>query len=709
MKSNLEITEQHKKHIKEARTGLSSQRANTNKCRAFDAGDYSEYTDKIQFRDTDGNKKRATVQFNQLQTYTNAVTGFLAQNRRKPAYNARVMESQPQQFYSKYCNVLSEHCRAKMNAPQVETQQDRDLITCGIGVVETALSYGEGYASTSANGEILMMCVDLDDYDYDPSARQTNLMDRRWDNVRKIYHMDDALEMFDDSKEADFEEQSDKNESAYQQDSDLGGSYDRVKYDWSDKKENMVNIHFYQWYDIEAFYRADNPMRAMQSPEAQHGAMMALEAIANETGDEDFDPRADILAFSSETKDKLEEIFGEFIQCEKFRRKVFYTSVLSGDKVFTAFKSEHQGFTRKIKTGKFDAKNKIWTGLVNPMMEPQKYYNKFLTELIFVIAVNSKGGVIIESDAVEDIEEFEDQYARTDSVCVVMPGAVSNGKIMPKRLAFQPTGYEQLIQLAGSAISEVAGIDKSFLGSSENKLDTATLQRQRIRQVVSSLACYVDSIVLFQKDHALLMLDLMRVYAQNNEGEMFRLTGDDSEEMHTTIQSRHLEPEFDVSIEEAPVTPEERDEMANKLTLMGDKYLMAQQPQKADACYAMAAKYMNLDHDDLTTLTEQITGNQQVDPAYVKQLEAKVQELTNGITGAEVKKLTAEATKLGTESALNQEKLADVRAGTHQKAADTTKKLEEADAIHTETKFAKAHPQAVFAPTPKQPQPNKGA
>jgi len=54
--------------------------------------------------------------------------------------------------------------------------------------------------------------------------------------------------------------------------------------------------------------------------------------------------------------------------------------------------------------------------MVNPMMEPQKYKNKALTEMMFTIAANSKGGVMIEEDAVEDIADFESKWAKTDAV-----------------------------------------------------------------------------------------------------------------------------------------------------------------------------------------------------------------------------------------------------------------------------------------------------
>src|SRR3990167_2969990 len=234
MKSRSEIVSQVKKHKKEARRKLGAQQSNTKRCRAFYAGDYQEYTDKIQLATNTGQKKRVTVQINKIKPYVSAVKGFLAQNRRKPKYIARMPESQAQALYSKYANALSEYLRGNMNADQVETQQDGDMLMCGIGVIETAMSYGEGYASRSANGEIIMACVDLDTFWYDWSARETNLLDRRYDGVTKRYHIDEAKALFSDSKDEDFESAStDKAAGEYEQRSDIG-SYDRQRYDYAD-------------------------------------------------------------------------------------------------------------------------------------------------------------------------------------------------------------------------------------------------------------------------------------------------------------------------------------------------------------------------------------------------------------------------------------------------------------------------------------------
>lgn len=710
MLTDAQVKKQQKKHKKEADRNLAAQRDNTKRCRAFHAGDYMEYMDRVQFATAAGQKKRAMVQINQIKPYVSAVQGFMSQNRRKPKYIARMEVNTDQRFmlqdmYSKYANTLSDYCRESMRADQMETMQDGDMLTCGLGVVETALTYGDGYASTNANGDFSFNNIDLDTYWWDYRARQKNLVDRRYDGITKQYHVDEALELFKGSEEEDFETNNDTNMTAYQYQGDLG-SYDRIKYDWSNKQEGMIFVHFYQYYAIESYWRADNPIPSLKNPASHQAAMMELQAIHAEVhaDDEQFEPTDEILAFNDATKTLLEKAFGDFIECTEFRRKVFYTAIISGDKCFQHFKSICQdGFTTQVKTGEYDAKNKLWVGMVNSLMEPMKYYNKALTELMFIIAANSKGGVIIEDDAVEDIEEFEDQYAKTDAVCVVRPGAIANTKIRDKRQPFQPTGYESIIQLSQQALQDVSGIDKTFLGSAENRTDNATLMRQRIRQITATLACYVDSDILYLKDQARLMLDLMRVYAENNRGNLFRVLGEQGIKQFVMISEDKLAAEYDIEIGEAPVTPEERAEIADKLTAMGDKMLAGQQPQQAAALYAMAAKYMSLDTQDLQEVQKILAPQDApIDPNYVKQLEQLVQQLQSAQTQAQVDTMKAEAQKLMSDAALNQQKLADTRAATHLKAAQTTKTVEEATKTQVETTIMKAAPHraGVLHPLP---------
>lgn len=620
-----------------------------------------DYKDTIQFSTLDGKKKKAQVRFNQIKPYINAVKGFMAQNRREAQYIARDESPLVSKQYSLYANSLKYYIRENNNSDQVETQQDGDTLIDGYGAIETAVTYAEGFATTDPNGEVLCMRLDPLSVWWDNYARQTNLTDAKFCGYSQVYHIDEALDLFNDSNEQDFEQFEEDNQSDYSY-FPRGGAYDKYKevMEWTDEEAHMVKVHFYKWYDVEKFYRCDNPVYTLTNPQAVQMALMQLELIAQEIGDEnglfEFNPRDEILNFDSKIKGLLEEAFGEFIEVFEHPKKVFYEAVISGDKVFTAFASiSQQGFSVQFKTGDYDERNKIWTGMVQSMMEPSDYYNKALTELMFVISANSKGGYFVEKSAVEDIRDFEANVAKTDTVVVVEDGALSNGSIQPKKSPFAPTGYESIIQLSDAAISQVNGIDRTFLGSSENRMETAALQRRRIKQVVSTLACYFDAITLFQKLNARILLDFMRVYAENNPNALFHVIGEDGKKEFVKLSQDKLMAEFDIRIQEAPQTAEEKQEQAQMLVTMADK-LMAIGDPTGKVIYSIALKYLPLESQDIDKLREiLVPQDQAIDPAYVQQLEAQLQQATSEANQVQLQKIVADIaeTQAKTQKTLN--------------------------------------------------------
>ena len=642
MLSDTELGIKFQKDKKTTMRGLSRQFENIQVCQSFYAGDIMDYRDNIQFTNQLGMKKRAMVQFNKVKPYVNVVKGFMAQNRRKAKYEASMQASKEQQLYSMYANSMHDYCRAKAHADQIETQQDGDMLIGGIGAIETAMTYNEGYASSDPNGQIIKGRLDIMSVGWDPFAKETNLLDARWVYYEKDYALEDALELFSDSDAEDFEDASDldENEDGGYTFYARGGRYNKIKaanYDWTDEKAGLVKVYFYQYTQTEDFYRAHNPMFQFSSPEAVQLASMQLKMIAmEEDTDEEkdafsFNPMAEILTFGPEIKAKLEEVFGDHIEIFKQKRKCYYTAVLSGSHVFTHYRSISQsGFSVKFKTGDYDAKNKIWVGMVQSMREPVLYYNKALTEMMFTIGANSKGGVMVEKSAVEDLAEFEQQYAKTDAVIEVEDGALSNPmgpKIKPKREGYIPSGNEAIVQLSDAAISDSNGIDKSFLGSSENKNETGILQRRRIRQVCAALACYFDSGTLYQTEDARLMLDYMRVWAENNVDGTFRILGPDGRNIFLKISADKLSADYDVDIQEAPQTPEEKQEYAAIIQAIGDK-LLASDPASAKALYAMAIKNMPLEPEDVQRIQQLLVPPQgQVNPAAFQALQKQLQAL----------------------------------------------------------------------------------
>lgn len=697
MKSDFDITKQWKKHLKSTKDGLSAQYQNTRDCQAFYAGDLIDFWIGAAATDSAGVKKRAMVQINKVKPYVNAVKGFMAQNRRKPKYSARVNGNKIQEIYSDYANGLSDYVRRNTYADQKETQQDGDMLINGYGAIETAMTYTNGQSTTSPNGQIKTGRLDPESYGWDPFAKETNLMDSRWVFSEAIYALEDALDLFQDAKDDDFESADDQQLSGgdggykfYAR----GGRYNKIKetsIDWSDETTEMVKVYFYQWYEYETFYRCDNPLSKIQDPRLLIVFAKHLDVIAQEQDIDDefaFDPKSPMWTLNDETKKKLEKIFGESIEIFEYRRKAYYSAVISKDHIFTKFRNPcQQGFTIKFKTGDYDAKNKIWTGMVNSMKEPTLYYNKGLTELMFIIGSNSKGGVYIEEDAVDDHAKFEQQYSKTDAVIQVAPGALGAGKIKAKKEEYSLTGYENIIKQMGTDIQDVTGIDRAFLGSSENKDETGVLNRQRIRQVVSSLACYFDAITLFSIEHAQLLLGFMKIFAENNDGSLFSIQGQDGKAQFLQISKDKLISEYDINIEEAPQSPEEKQQFAQILVGMADK-LLSVDASTAKVMYAMAAKYLPLDSQDQQKVTQLLSPQQdEINPQMVMQMHQMLQQLTSQQAQTELAEKQSKATLNNAKAAETQARIPEIAAKTN---LDTAK-INEVGASVIQKKAAAFH------------------
>jgi len=693
VKSNAKIVDLFKRQSKRAISGLSAQYDNTRLCQSFYNAIDSNYEDNIQFSDTRGRKRRAMVRFQKIGQSIDSVVGFMAQNRRQAKFAARVTSSEQQAKYSRNMNELYDYHRENMNADQVESKQDLDLVVNGYGATETDLSYIVGKATTLPGGEIIKVRVDPLMVYWDSQAKGGNLQDARYCGYYSVHTLQDALELFESSKEDDFEKVgTDEDKSGYSYYAE-GGLYDRIRsaggVDWDSEEDETVKVYNHQWFEYETFYRATNPIYQMTDMMQVMHAKMRLDIIKSElktyapaginAGDLfDFDPLAEELVFDEATKAKLVKEFGDWVKPVGFKRKCFYTAVVSGDHVFSAFKNVcQQGFSIKFKTGNYNERGKFFVGMVNAMIEPQKYYNKALTELMFTIASNSKGGVMVEEGSVADIAKFEAQYAKTNAVIQVAAGALSGGKIQPKAQASLPTGLENIITLSDSAIS-ANGVDPAFLGDAGAQ-ETGILYKRRIRQIISKLWWVADAITLYQKEDARLCADLIRVWVENNQGQLFSLTGEDGKEVAVLLANDMMAAEYDVTIQEGAQTPEDKVETASFIGSMGDKYLSIGNMGVAGALFAESLQMMPLDGDVRGRLAEVLNPNgQSVPMAQYQQLQQQLQQLQSQLA-------MAQAENIQSMTQLNLAKVNESAASAAQKQADAMAKTEEAAQKNIET------------------------
>lgn len=644
---------------KESLAGLGEQYANTRKAIEFYNGDTMSYRDRVQFMDTNGAKKSAVVQFNDIQSPVDSVIGFMAQNRRRAVFVARSTSTQEQQTYSRAMNDIHGYVRENANADQVETDQDADMMINGYGAIETDISYVVGNATRLPGGEIIKCRLNPESVGWDPKATAKNLLDARWVYYFDEFDLKDALDLFDKSKRDDFAPPDDGDTETGYVPNPEGGFYDRIReqdaVEWASKDRERVRVYNHQFFMFETFYRVKNPLFLARTPEEALLAQARMDVIAADNemvGPEGvetedlfaFNPSEEILTLSEKQNRLFVAAFGPEIRPISFKRKVFYTVVYSGKHAFSVFRSiSQQGFSVKFKTGVFNASKKIWVGMVNSMMEPAEYKNKALTELMFTIAANSKGGVLVEEDAVKDIAEFEKKWARTDAVVVMRSGALAQGKLREKARPAVGTGLEGIIQLSDASL-QTNGVDPAFVGDISEAQQSGILYKRRIRQVISKMARYFDSLALYQKEDARLCADLIRVWVQNNEGELVRITGEKGEASFMMLSEDALAAEYDVDIEEAPQTPEDKEQTAQVLGMYADKLASVGNSGAASAFYAESLQYLPVDGDVRQRLVKALTpSGDDGTAAIIQELQAQIAALTSEAARAEAAKVAAEA------------------------------------------------------------------
>lgn len=691
MKSDADIIKSFKKNKANAISGLSKQKANTNKAYSFYEGDLCDITKEYALDD-----KKIMVKINKVKPLVSSIVGFMAQNRREASYSAKVIDSTAQKYYSSYSNTVKNYIRENGNFDQAETRQDRDMVVCGYGATETAMSYGDGYATRNDNGEVIMVNIDAQTVLWDPSARAPNLLDARFVAYPREYSLDDALNLFDSSTKDDFEYDGNDESQGDFKPIKNGGIYDRERisenYEMGQSEDN-IKVWFYQWYDIVQLYRAENPLKILVNPisrQAAYDLMLEIQAENENDIDSGFQFKADddVIVFDEKIRARLKELLGnKFLQDFKFNKKIYRTAIISGKKVFTKYTNiSQEGFTVKFKTGDWNPISKVWVGIVNQMMEPVQYFNKALTELMFIIASNSKGGWFVEDDATDDMKNFNDTVSKTNGVTVLNSGALGAGKVQSKATALIPTGYESIVEFSDRALIDASGIDRAFLGSVDSGMETAMLNRQRIKQVISVLACYFDAITLYSKEHARLMLDFMRVFVENNQGTLFRIVGEKGAKEYIELSKDRLAAEYDVDINEAPETVDEKAGQNEKLLMMADKLLMAGD-QTAKKFYALYLKNSNIPDEDKAPIIDSLDPKEdnKYTPEYALQLEKQLEQINNELAQLEMQKKK-------NEIILQEGDIEQKRIDMQKKSAETVRIISETEKIEAETQFAQTLP-----------------
>jgi len=491
---------------------------------AFVAGDQWDDDARATLKETN----RPEVTFDRVSPVIRAVIGTEITNRQEVRYLPR---EQNDNAGVEVWTEAARWFRDQTNAGDEESDAFYDVVVGGIGWTETRLNFDENPA-----GEPVIERVDPFEMLCDGSAKQRNLRDRRRQWRVKRLPCSEAKEMFPgfdkwelhagwaDLSLKENGSPTDQDQARHYEDDDTNANFR----DMGESDEHDVTIAHCMWREKKTVHQIRDPLTG--------------EAAELDTKEyQQLNERSQMLGIGRIPSIK--------------RKKTVYKQAFLGRVVLEESEClSDKGWPIQPMTGFRDEPKNTWYGLVRAMKDPQRWANKWLSQTMHILNSQAKGGVMAELDAVEDMREFEQSWARSDAVTEVKAGAISQGKIQPKPVAQFPAGFFSLMEYAISSVRDVTGVSLEMLGMRESD-QPGVLEYQRRQQGVSMLASMFASLRAYRRKQGEIMLDLMQNYLA--DGRLVRIIGEGKQQLVPLARSQDME--YDIIIDEAPVSPNQKE------------------------------------------------------------------------------------------------------------------------------------------------------
>lgn len=459
-------------------------------------------------------QKRPAVTFNRIARTLNAIVGTQVSNRQETRYIPRELGDQQ---VNEILTAAADWARDQCEAEDEESDSFEDMCTTGMGWTETRLDYDH-----DPEGKLVIERVDPLEMYWDPGATKRNLSDARW--VMRVKKMDQT-EFMERWPDAGVDYSSDPWEGKDDEPNQREHVYPQDAYKWEQatksgrKNAKKVRVGHIQWSTREEVYRVGGTAEAVTAK-----------------------------AFKK-LKKKLDAQGIQYVKQHQVRWKQAF--IACGEVLEEDNCPFPEGPTLRCMTYKRDRNKNLWYGIVRAMLDPQRFGNKFFSQILDILNKGAKGGVIMERDAVDDTKEVENKWARPDGIVFVKSGAIAQGKIQPKPIVQLPAGLDRLMQFSMDGVHEVTGINLELLGMA-NREQAGVLEHQRKQAGVTIIAPLFDGLRRYRKEQGRVMLYFIQHYL--SDGRLIRISGNGTERFVPLIRDSGT-AQYDVIVDEAPTSP----------------------------------------------------------------------------------------------------------------------------------------------------------
>ena len=573
-------------------------------------------------------QSRVPVTFNRVEPTIAAVAGAEVTNRQEVRYIPRETgDAKVNEILTAGAKWVRDEC----NAEDEESDAFLDAVICGMGATETSVSYAE-----DPDGKIHIDRVDPIEMYWDPSAKKHNLADTRWVARLRRWSRDALVEKWGEKKidgviaslektEWDLDNQDDQQgdphdaSNAWRYTNDAAGALSRIP---------AFSVIEYQWFEFETVYRIPNP---------QTGQL------------EDVPPEA-----FKKLKPMLEASGIPFTDVK--RRRAYRAFALGKNILESGPGPGDDRFTYTFITAKRDRNRGYWHGMVRAMKDPQRWANKFFSQILHIINSNSKGGLLIEQGAAQDMNQVKEEWARPDGVVVLNPGGLA--RVREKAQAQYPTGLDRLMEIAVSAIRDVTGVNLEMLGLAD-RTQAGVLEYQRKQAGLTILASLFDALRRYRKDQGRLLLTFIQKYVA--DGRLIRVVGDQGAQ-YVPLALDKQGARYDVVVDDSPTSPNQKEQvfgiMSQLMPLLA-KMGVSPPPETLD--------YLPLPSSLIEKWKQQIQQqSQQPDPAMqAQQMEMQMAQQKAAME-AQIKETESDhAMKIDTQQAMHEASLEQFKVESH--------------------------------------------
>lgn len=580
---------------------------------AFYNGDQWDATDLAILRQNN----RPVMTFNRIAPLVNAVTGSERNNKREVQFIPRTLGAA---IPNELLTSAAEWFRDQTDAETEDSDAFTDAVICGMGWTDTRLDYENDPA-----GIPVISRLDPFKMAWDCNAVKPNLIDaqRLWYIDRKP--LEYVKQMFPDVDES------------------------KLHAAWAHSAARTVHV------DDPLNYYGEN----------------AAELTANEdfTGDREVtivecryfehEPyyktnRGDLTQKQYDMLKQVDPALEGVRLTRKVAKRVFIGSEILGEPDNPLVPIGQLGW--ECITAYYDKGQGIFYGVVRPAKDPQRWANKFFSQVMHILNSQAKGGILAERGAFDDDRQAEESLAKADTITWLKHGAVGQQAIMPKPSAVFPAGFFQLFNESKEAISQVTGLSPEFIGTREVN-QAGILEAQRRQSSLNLLAGIFDSLKKYRKRQGKIILYLIQNYL--SDGRLVKIVGEDRAQYVPLTRENIVNVEYDIIVDDSPTSPNEKERTFSVL-----KELM---PQLQAILPPQAATFV-LDYVPLPatlvgrfkTIIEQ--NEQQQQQMQMQQMQMQMMQQQQGGQGGEQQQSPQENIELIKQQTIREKSMMDLKA-----------------------------------------------